>query len=83
MRAEEVAATLERVRAVVAERVIGQDAVIEQALVVFLARGHCLLEGVPGTAKTLLVRVLAGALNARFGRDPVGYPERLESVFRM
>ena len=68
MRAEEVAATLERVRAVVAERVIGQDAVIEQALVVFLARGHCLLEGVPGTAKTLLVRVLAGALNARFGR---------------
>jgi MoxR-like ATPase len=63
-----IATELERVRAAVAERVIGQDAVIEQALVVFLARGHALLEGVPGTAKTLLIRVLASALDARFGR---------------
>src|SRR5690606_39587133 len=52
----------------VAERVIGQDDAIDQALMVFLARGHALLEGVPGTAKTLLVRVLASALDARFGR---------------
>jgi MoxR-like ATPase len=42
--------------------------VIDEALVAFLARGHALLEGVPGTAKTMLVRTLAGALNARFGR---------------
>ncbi|MBA2684888.1 MAG: MoxR family ATPase [Gemmatimonadaceae bacterium] len=55
-------------RAVVSERVIGQEGVIDEALVAFLARGHALLEGVPGTAKTLLVRVLAGALNTRFGR---------------
>ena len=60
--------TLARVRAAVASRVVGQEAVIEEALVAFLARGHVLLEGVPGTAKTLLVRVLAGALGARFGR---------------
>ncbi len=68
MTAEQVANTLQRVRAAVAERVVGQDAVIDETLVAFLARGHALLEGVPGTAKTMLVRVLAGALNARFGR---------------
>jgi MoxR-like ATPase len=65
---EQITDSLARVRAVVSERVIGQDAVIDEALVAFLARGHALLEGVPGTAKTLLVRVLAGALNTRFGR---------------
>jgi MoxR-like ATPase len=48
--------------------VIGQDTAIDEALVAFLARGHALVEGVPGTAKTLMVRALAGALNARFGR---------------
>jgi MoxR-like ATPase len=68
MTPEVIAQLLERVRAAVAERVVGQDTVIEQALLVFLARGHALLEGVPGTAKTLLVRVLASALDARFGR---------------
>ena len=65
---EQVTDSLARVRAVVSERVIGQEGVIDEALVAFLARGHALLEGVPGTAKTLLVRVLAGALNTRFGR---------------
>ncbi|HEX2778254.1 MAG TPA: MoxR family ATPase [Gemmatimonadaceae bacterium] len=59
---------MRRVREAVASRVIGQDEAIDEALVAFLARGHALLEGVPGTAKTLLVRALAGALNARFGR---------------
>ena len=68
MTAEETADMLRRLREVTAERIIGQEQVIDQALVVFLARGHALIEGVPGTAKTLLVRVLAGALNARFGR---------------
>lgn len=65
---EQITESLARVRAVVSERVIGQEAVIDEALVAFLARGHALLEGVPGTAKTMLVRVLAGALNTRFGR---------------
>ncbi len=65
---EQITESLARVRAVVSERVIGQEGVIDEALVAFLARGHALLEGVPGTAKTLLVRVLAGALNTRFGR---------------
>jgi MoxR-like ATPase len=65
---EQIADSLARVRAVVSERVVGQEGVIDEALIAFLARGHALLEGVPGTAKTMLVRVLAGALNTRFGR---------------
>ena len=65
---EQIAAHVRQIRDVVSTRVIGQEEVIEQTLVVVLARGHALLEGVPGTAKTLLVRVLSGALNARFGR---------------
>ena len=68
MTVEEVAVEIRALRDVVAQRVVGQEAVIEQALVVFLARGHALLEGVPGTAKTLLIRVLSGALGAKFGR---------------
>lgn len=65
---EEIAGALRKVRDVVAARVLGQEDVIDEVLVAFLARGHALLEGAPGTAKTMLVRVLAGALNARFGR---------------
>ena len=64
----QIAEALDRVRAAVTRAVVGQDAVIDEALVAFLARGHALLEGVPGTAKTLLVRTLAAALGARFGR---------------
>ena len=61
-------AVLQRIRETVAARVLGQEEVIDQILAAFVARGHVLLEGVPGTAKTLLVRVLAGALDVRFGR---------------
>ena len=68
MNPTEVAAQLTRVREAVASRVVGQEPVIDEALVAFLARGHVLLEGVPGVAKTLLVRTLAAALGARFGR---------------
>jgi MoxR-like ATPase len=59
---------LERVRQSVATRVVGQEATVADALVTFLARGHLLVEGVPGTAKTLLVRSLASALGLRFAR---------------
>jgi MoxR-like ATPase len=59
---------LDRVRQSVATRVVGQEATVADALVTFLARGHLLVEGVPGTAKTLLVRSLAGALGLRFAR---------------
>jgi MoxR-like ATPase len=64
----EGAALLDQVRGAVSARVVGQDAAIEDALIAFLARGHLLVEGVPGTAKTLLVRTLAAALGLTFAR---------------
>ncbi|MGH8889792.1 MAG: AAA family ATPase, partial [Acidothermaceae bacterium] len=51
------------VRAEVAKAVVGQDAVVSGVIVALLADGHVLLEGVPGVAKTLLVRALAAALS--------------------
>jgi MoxR-like ATPase len=48
--------------------IVGQDDVIEQILVAVLAEGHALVEGVPGTAKTLTVKTLAHILGAQFSR---------------
>jgi len=48
--------------------IVGQDDVIEQIIVAVLAEGHALLEGVPGTAKTLTVKTLAQILGAQFSR---------------
>jgi MoxR-like ATPase len=48
--------------------VVGQDDAVEGMLVALLAQGHVLLEGVPGTAKTLMVRALAASLGLEFGR---------------
>jgi MoxR-like ATPase len=48
--------------------ILGQEAALRDAVVCLLARGHVLLEGVPGTAKTLLVRALALALDVRYAR---------------
>ena len=48
--------------------VLGQDAALRDVMVCLLARGHVLLEGVPGTAKTLLVRALSLALSVKYAR---------------
>jgi len=48
--------------------IVGQDAVVEQALVALFAGGNCLLVGVPGLAKTLLISTLARALDLKFSR---------------
>jgi MoxR-like ATPase len=55
-------AALVALRAEVAKAVIGQDAAVTGLVIALLCRGHVLLEGVPGVAKTLLVRALAAAL---------------------
>ena len=60
--------TIAHIRNELAKVVVGQDDVIEQILVAILAEGHALLEGVPGTAKTLIVKTLAKILGARFSR---------------
>ena len=48
--------------------IVGQEEVIEQLVVALLCRGHCILEGVPGLAKTLMVSTLASLLNQSFRR---------------
>ncbi|HVW35993.1 MAG TPA: AAA family ATPase, partial [Pirellulales bacterium] len=48
--------------------IVGQQHVIEELLVAMFARGHCLLVGVPGLAKTLLIRTLAETLSLKFSR---------------
>ena len=57
-----------RLREVVGQVVVGQEALIDRLLVGLLANGHVLLEGVPGLAKTLSVRTLAAAIHASFHR---------------
>jgi MoxR-like ATPase len=61
--AGEAREALAAVRTEVAKAVVGQDAAVSALLVALLARGHVLMEGVPGVAKTLLVRTLATALD--------------------
>jgi MoxR-like ATPase len=61
-------ALLNRLRGAIHEVIVGQDSVVDATLIVLLCRGHLLLEGVPGLAKTLLVRALASALDLRFSR---------------
>jgi len=56
------------VRQQVGKVVVGQGDVIEQLLIAVLARGHCLLEGVPGLAKTLMIRSLAESMDLHFRR---------------
>jgi MoxR-like ATPase len=61
----EVAARLERE---LARAIVGQQRVIREILLAFLAGGHCLLRGVPGLAKTLLIKTLADAVDLKFNR---------------
>ena len=49
--------------------IVGQHEVVEQLLIAMFAQGHCLLVGVPGLAKTLLIRTLADTLSLEFIRD--------------
>ncbi|MBA3355797.1 MAG: MoxR family ATPase [Pyrinomonadaceae bacterium] len=63
-----VSSTVEHIRRELAKVIVGQDAPIEQILIALLAEGHALIEGVPGTAKTLTVKTLSRVINADFGR---------------
>ena len=60
---DEVRQSIVAVRQELAKAIVGQDAVITGLLAALLVRGHVLLEGVPGTAKTLIVKALAASLN--------------------
>jgi len=60
--------TLAGIRGEIRKLIVGQDEVVEQLLVTLMVGGHCLITGMPGTAKTLLVRTLATALGLSFKR---------------
>jgi MoxR-like ATPase len=57
-----------QIRDQIARQIIGQDDVVDQLLIAVFARGHCILEGVPGLAKTLMVHSLAQSLSLEFNR---------------
>jgi MoxR-like ATPase len=65
---EYVSSTVNHIRAELHKVIVGQDDAIEQILIAVLAEGHALIEGVPGTAKTLTVKTLARLINADFSR---------------
>src|SRR5258706_10697652 len=65
---DSVSTVIAHLKGEVAKAIVGQDEVVEQVLIALLHEGHALIEGVPGTAKTLLVKVLARAIGAEFGR---------------
>jgi len=65
---EDLNAAYQKIRAEIGKVIIGQDTVIEQLLISLLSSGHCLLVGVPGLAKTLLISTLARVLNFKFNR---------------
>jgi MoxR-like ATPase len=66
--AADIAPLAGRLRGEISKVIVGQERVVHDVLVALLAGGHILLEGVPGTAKTLLVRALSLALDASFRR---------------
>lgn len=65
---EQFAQNIKNVRSEIGKVIIGQHEVVEQLLVALFAKGHCLLVGVPGLAKTLLIRTLAQTMDLRFSR---------------
>ena len=60
--------SVSRIRAELARVIVGQDQVIEELLMALLAGGHCILEGVPGLAKTMMISALARSLSLKFAR---------------
>jgi MoxR-like ATPase len=57
-----------RIRKELSKAIVGQERVLEELLIAIFARGHCLLIGVPGLAKTLMIRTLAESLSLSFSR---------------
>ena len=66
--AEKVAEGREQILAELRKVIIGQDEVVEEVLIALFTGGHCLITGVPGLAKTLLIKTLAGILDLDFKR---------------
>jgi MoxR-like ATPase len=65
---EELRTAYTQIRDQIARQIVGQSEVVDQLLIAVFARGHCILEGVPGLAKTLMVQSLAQSLTLDFNR---------------
>jgi MoxR-like ATPase len=61
-------AAYKQIRSELSKVIVGQDNVIDELLIAIFARGHCMLEGVPGLAKTLLISTLSETLSLKFNR---------------
>ncbi|MFA7419823.1 MAG: AAA family ATPase, partial [Melioribacteraceae bacterium] len=65
---EQLADSIKNIKNEIAKVIIGQDQVVNELLISLVARGHCLLVGVPGLAKTLLIKTLSEVLDLKFNR---------------
>ncbi|QEG35581.1 AAA family ATPase [Bythopirellula goksoeyrii] len=65
---ERLATAIDDIRAQLRQVIVGQEEVVDQLLISLFSRGHCMLEGVPGLAKTLLISTLSRTLNLSFSR---------------
>lgn len=65
---EKLSASIKNIKSEIAKVIVGQDQIINDLLVALLSKGHCLLIGVPGLAKTLLIKTFADVLDLKFSR---------------
>ncbi len=65
---EKLVGAYDRIRSELGQVIVGQEAVVEQMLIALFSNGHCILEGVPGLAKTLLISTLSRLLSLSFSR---------------
>ena len=65
---EKLNETVKNIKSEIGKVIIGQDEIIDQLLISLLSKGHCLLVGVPGLAKTLLIKTLAEVMDLKFSR---------------
>ena len=65
---EKLSGTIKSIKNEIAKVIVGQDEVIDKLLISLFSRGHCLLVGVPGLAKTLLIKTLSEVLDLKFNR---------------
>lgn len=68
MTPEEFTQTLEQIRYELAKVIVGQEEVISHLLICLVARGHALIEGVPGLGKTLMIKSISQVLDLQFSR---------------
>jgi MoxR-like ATPase len=66
--AEKLNENIKKIKQEISKVIIGQDVIIDQLLIALLSKGHCLLVGVPGLAKTLLIKTLAEVMDLKFSR---------------